>query len=155
MKLSPRLPGFRQLLQSLRWRAATRAAVIPRVRLPRREVLMVAAAGVLAAGITLIVLVASFNAQERRAAQQRSPQTEKAGSLTGARGGDEISVDDFLLPSLHPAGSVADYYPFRPRLPRWSRENVERFWVSPRQIAIETIGAINDRNTESMLEKVK
>jgi len=32
---------------------------------------------------------------------------------------------------------------------------VERFWVSPRQIAIDTIATINDRNMESVFEKVR
>ncbi len=141
MKPSLRLPPLRRLFGNLRFSST--------IRLPRREVIFVAAAGVLAAVVTLIVLVASFNAQERRASRAQ------AAATTAGPAPAELSVDDFLLPSLHPAGVVPDYYPFRPRLQRWSRENVEKFWVSPRQIATDAIGTINDRNMEGMFEKVK
>ena len=151
MKLSLRLPRLRQLFENLLHRTAARSAGIQRVRLPRREVLVVAAAGVLAAVVTLIVLVASFNAQERRRPQQAArPGVAAPSTVEG-----ELSVDDFLLPSLHSANAIPDYYPFRPRLSRWSRENAERFWVSPRQIATEKMGIIDDKNMESMFEKVK
>ncbi len=142
MKLSLRLPPLRRLFANLRFPST--------IRLPRREVLLVAAAGVLAAVVTLIVLVASFNAQERRASRPEAAVRTGTGPAQA-----ELSVDDFLLPSVHPVDAVPDYYPFRPRLPRWSRENVEKFWVSPRQIATDAIGTINDRNMESIFEKVK
>ena len=155
MKPSLPLPRLRQILGDLRRRAEAGAAGLPRVRLPRREVLLVAAAGILAAVVTLIVLVTTSNAQDRRASQQRLQQIAKPGAVTRSDTGGELSVDDFLLPSLHVTASIPDYYPFRPRLERWSRENAERFWVPPRRIAIEKIGAMNDRNVEQMFEKVK
>lgn len=155
MKLSLRLPRLRQLFERLRRLAAVPAAGIPRVRLPRREVLLVAAAGVLAVVVTLILLITSSNAQDRRASQQRLLQTQKSGAAAQSTAEGELSVEDFLLPSLHATSTIPDYYPFRPRLPRWSRENAERFWVPPRQIVIQTIGALNDKNMEQMFEKVK
>ncbi len=141
MKLSLRLPPLKQLF-----------AGAGAIRLPRREVLLVAAAGFLAGVVTLIVLIVSFNAQEARAA--RPPAGPTAGSGSPAVE-DGLSVDDLMLPSLHASEAGPQYYPFRPRLSRWTKENVERFWVSPRQIVIDAIGAMNDKNLENLLEKVK
>ncbi len=111
-----------------------------------------AAAGALAAVITLIVLIASSNARQGRATPSEARGAAGAASLSAE---NELSVDDFVLPSLRPADAAPEYSPFRRRLLRWSRENVEKFWVSPRQIATDAIGTINDRNMESMFEKVK
>jgi len=149
VKLSLRLPQFEKIREVLRSRGNGAA----RRGVPRREVLIIAAAGVASAVITLIVLTVSFNARERRAAELT--KAAPVGAQAASQAPDKLSIDDFILPTVPPADSLPDYYPFRPRFHRWSRENVERFWVSPRQIAIDTIATINDRNMESVFEKVR
>jgi len=148
VKLFLRLPRLEKLREVLSRGGLARGEAR---RMPGREVLVIAAVAVASAVITLIVLTVSFNSRERRsAAQARESQV----SLPAPQTEEELSVSDFLLPAAPPADKPAEYYPFRPRLLRWSRENVEKFWVSPRQIATDTISAINDRNLESMFEKV-
>ena len=123
---------------------------------PRPEVLIVVAAGVVAFVITLIVLSVSFNSRARgvdgRALKARGAQGAQ-GSAAAAE--SDLSVDEFLLPVVRQDAGIPDYYPFRPRLEKWSRESVEKFWVSPRTIAADALGRINDRNMEGMFEKVK
>jgi hypothetical protein len=115
---------------------------------PRREALVIAAAAVAAAVITLVVMTVSYNAREHRVLPQGAAGAQSEPS-------QELSAQDLLLPLPPPAGQPPDYYPFRPRLLRWSRENVDRFWVPPRRIAADAISAANDRNMESLFEKVK
>ncbi len=147
MKLSLRLPRLEKI-RGILSRGAPGRGVLAR-GIPR-EALFIAAVAVASAVITLIVLTASFNSRERRAAQE----AREAQGKSMAPQVEQLSVDDFLLPAAPSADKPAGYYPFRPRLLRWSRENVEKFWVSPRRIATDTIGTINDRNMESMFEKV-
>jgi len=131
----------------------SRTEALRRVPLPsvRREVVLIAALALASAVVTLIVLTISFNARERRAPDEAS---DIHGRGTIAQAKDELSFDDFILPAAPQADKPVEYYPFRPRLPRWTKENMDKFWVSPRQIATDTIGIINDRNMESFFEKV-
>lgn len=153
MKLSLRLLQLEKIREILRSRAKGAARRAEGGGRLRPEVLIIAAAGVASAVITLIVLTVSFNSREHRAVEL-AKEPPGSGQAT-SRAADELSVDDFIFPTLPPADSMPDYYPFRPRLHRWSREDVEKYWVSPRQIAIDTIATINDRNMESMFEKVR
>jgi hypothetical protein len=152
VKLSLRAPRLEKVREALRSRTG---ALRGRGRLlPRREIIFIALAAVASAVITLIVLTVSFNARERRMAAQSTQSTAApaAGQATEQR---ELSADDFVLPVPPAPGRSPDYFPFRPRLPQWSRENVDKFWVPPRQIAADAIGVLNDRNMEGFFEKVK
>ncbi|MGA2765701.1 MAG: hypothetical protein ABSG17_20325 [Spirochaetia bacterium] len=139
-------------------REARLASAPPRRTPPRPEVLIVAAAGVVAFVITLIILSVSFNSRARgvdgQALKARGAQGAQ-GSAAASQAESDLSVDEFLLPVVRQDGGAPDYYPFRPRLEKWSRESVEKFWVSPRTIAADALGRINDRNMEDMFEKVK
>jgi hypothetical protein len=148
VKLSLRVPRLEKLREALRSRAGSLRGSGP--ALPRREILIIAAAAVASAVITVVVLTVSYNAGERRTLAQASAGTQGSGALTR-----ELSTEDFLLPLAPPASQPPDYYPFRPRILRWTRENVDKFWVSPRRIALDAISAVNDRNMESLFEKVK
>jgi len=145
-----RLPQLDKIREAVRSRTEALRHAAPRSS--RREVVIIALVAVVSAIVTLIVLTVSFNAREHRALDETRGLP---GRGAVARPKDEVSIDDFLLPQAPPADKPVEYYPFRPRLPRWSKENVEKFWVSPRRIATDTIAVLNDRNMESMFEKVK
>ena len=169
MKLSLRLPLLDGALQRLRALVGRGAPVhdAPGAGQRRRggrgtrrrgpEVLIVVAAGVVAFVITLIILSVSFNSRARGVDGQalKARGAGAQGSAAASQAESDLSVDEFLLPVVRQDGAAPDYYPFRPRLEKWSRESVEKFWVSPRTIAADALGRINDRNMEGMFEKVK
>ncbi|HUJ75758.1 MAG TPA: hypothetical protein VL359_12900 [bacterium] len=152
MKLFLRVPRLEKVREALRSRTG---ALRGGTRLlPRREILFIALAAAASVIVTLIVLTVSFNARERRALAHSAEQTSGAASAQSP-GTDAVTADDFVLPAPPAPGAVPDFYPFRPRLLQWSRENVEKFWVSPRRIAADAIGVLNDRNMEGLFQKVK
>ncbi len=83
--------------------------------------------------------------REQQAAQEAPPLTTRELAL---------SPDDFLLagPPAPPTG--AGYVPWRPRVPVWSREMISRYWVPPRQIAAEKVGALADRAVDRLFDTV-
>jgi hypothetical protein len=118
----------------------------------RREILVIAALAGASVVLTLIVMAVSFNARETRAAvQPHQAQKQVSSSVTE----NALAPEDFDLPPLPRSDQPPDYYFFRPRLSKWSKESVDKFWVPPRQIATDTIEVINDKNMESMFEKVR
>ena len=112
---------------------------------------IIAAGAVIAVIVTLLILSGSSRARERRLASQVAAEE---GRPAAASAREELALEDFLLPEARPAQSLPEYYPFRPRLQRWSREIVDKFWVSPRQVAVEVIGVVNDRNMEEFFKAV-
>ena len=120
------------------------------LRLPRREVLVIAAGAVIAVIVTLLILSGSSRARQRRMASQAVETQGKPASA--AR--EDLTLEDFVLPEAQPAQTFPEYYPFRPRMQKWSRELVDRFWVSPRQVAVQVIGVVNDRNMEEFFKAV-
>ena len=149
MKLSLRLPRFEKVWVTLRSRAWSLRGGVRFVA--RREVLFVAAVACLSVVVTLIVLTVSANARERQTADQARQKQGKV-AVSGEEGA--LSVDDFLLPAVPQVEQAPAYYPFRPPVLKWTRENVDKFWVPPRRIAADAIGTINDRSMENMFEKV-
>ena len=130
------------------WRTGKEVKLSP--RLPRREVLIIAAGAVIAVIVTLLILGGSSRARERRTAEQA--MEAQGRQAPAAR--EELALEDFLLPVSRPAQNLPEYYPFRPRMQKWSRELVDRFWVSPRQVAVGVIGVVNDRNMEEFFKVV-
>jgi hypothetical protein len=149
VKLSLRLPRFEKIRETLQSRAGSLCGGVRLVA--RREVLFITATAFLSVVVTLIVLTVSSNTRERRAAAE-VPQKQGEVAVSGGEGA--LSVDDFLLPAAPQAEQPPAYYAFRLPVLKWTRENVDKFWVAPRDIAGETIGTINDRNMENMFEKI-
>ena len=117
----------------------------------RREVLIIAALAGASVVVTLIVMAVPFNERQTRAVLQPRQAQKQASAFTE----NVLTPEDFDLPPLPRSDQPPDYYFFRPRLSKWSKENVEKFWVPPRQIATDTIETINDKNMESLFEKVR
>ena len=106
------------------------------LRLPRREVLLVTGAAVVAFAITLGIMGASVRSRSRRT--QEAQRTEAARSKKPpALSAEEMtpSPEDFLLPDLRPPLRESVYVPYRPRIQRWDAQVAGAYWVAPRQIA--------------------
>ena len=125
------------------------------LRLPRREVLMVAGVALLSFVITLAIVASSARGRVRRAEAAQRAELSRA-LKPPALSAEELSLtaDDFLLPDLAPLEKTPTYTPFRPRLPQWSRQMVAAWWISPREIALEFIASVNDANMQRLFEKV-
>lgn len=124
-------------------------------RLPRREVLIVAALTLAAFVTTLAVLESRAGSRARRqAADQRQElaRTQKTPALSA----EELALtqDDFLVPEMQIIDTAPRYEPFRPRLTRWSPQIVEKYWIAPRDIAVEILGSVNDSDIRHLFEAV-
>jgi hypothetical protein len=124
-------------------------------RLPRREVLLVAGAAVVAFAITLGIMGAGVRSRSRgtqdvqraETAHAQKPPALKLEEMT-------LSPEDFLLPDLRPPLRESVYVPYRPRIQRWNAQVAGAYWVAPRQIAIDIIASINDQAMKRLFEKV-
>jgi hypothetical protein len=110
---------------------------------------------VLAAGITLVILTVSFNGRARRIAAEEQVEKMKAEKPSALSARETTPApEDFLLPELQPAAKPPAYYPFRPRLEHWSEQVIGKYWIPPRDIAIDILGNVNDRNMDRLFEHV-
>jgi hypothetical protein len=64
-----------------------------------------------------------------------------------------LGIQDFLLeaPEAPPRPRV---HLFRERTPRWSEDQVRRFWVPVNEAVLRILRRENDRRTEEMLREV-
>ena len=125
------------------------------LRLPRREVLVVAGAAVVAFAITLGVMGAGVRAHSRGNQEaQRAEDARAQKPLALSAEEMTLSPEDFLLPDLHAPVKEQSYIPYRPRMQRWTAQVAGAYWVAPRQIALDIIASINDRAMQRLFEKV-
>jgi hypothetical protein len=116
----------------------------------------VIAAALVAFVITLAILASSVAAQARLSAAQareESLRAQKKPALTAEE--LALGVEDFMLPAPPPTETQARYVPFRPRIPRWSAELAARYWVSPRDIAVQIVESENDQYIQRLFQDVK
>ena len=127
----------------------------PFLRLPRREILIVAGVALLAFVVTLVVMASSYGGRARRRAQEARQELERTRTPPVLSAAElELTPDDFLLPPAPTVDTRLSYVPFRPRLERWSAEMVGKYWIPPRDIAIDILKSVNDANMERLLQGV-
>ena len=124
------------------------------LRLPRREILIIAGLALAAFVVTLSVLAARTAADVRglAASQLRQQQAGRGPSITATE--LALSPDDFMLPP-EPAARAPSYVPWRPRTPVWNREMIGKYWIPPREIATDILGTLNDRAMERLFDNVR
>ena len=126
-----------------------------RVRWPRFEVMVIAGVALLAFVITLVVLASASGTRARKAS--RDLLAAQAPPVTSSALHPEdfgITAEDFLRPAVAAVDTGLEYTPFRPRLSRWTPELISKYWISPRQIATEIVGSLNDQNMRRLFESV-
>jgi hypothetical protein len=113
----------------------------------RRPQLALGAAGLflLSVAITLIVLLAS----PRREAAAPDEGQAAVPSAKAAR----LGVQDFLLEAPE-APAQPGIHLFRERTPRWSEEQVRRYWVPMDEAVLGILRLENDRRIEGLLQEV-
>jgi hypothetical protein len=118
-------------------------------------VLVVLGLGLAAFVITLSVLASRTAADVRGNAAQELKAREAAGagpSLTTQE--LALSPEDFILPD-EPGRRAPAYVPWRPRTPVWTKEMVDAYWIPPRAIAADILGAANDQAMQRLFEKIQ
>ena len=124
-------------------------------RLPRREVLIIAGAALVAFAVTLGIMGARVRTRADRVQQYQREETARAKKPPLLDPAEmTLAPEDFLLPEAPAPSRDTGYVPYRPRLVRWSPKAVSAYWVSPRQIAIDIIASINDQSMQRLFEKV-
>jgi hypothetical protein len=117
---------------------------------PRHLALGAGGLFLLSVAVTLIVLAASVG---RRPAKDAAPPTAPSTSEPEVGAVGRLGMQDFLLeaPEAPPQPGV---HLFRERTPRWSEEQVRRFWVPVDEAVLRILRRENDRRTEELLREV-
>ena len=113
---------------------------------PRQLALGAAGLFLLSVAVTLIILA---SAGPRTA--PKPPLADETRPMEPAVG--RLGIQEFLLeaPEAPPRPRV---HLFRERTPRWSEEQVRRFWVPVNEAVLRILRRENDRRTEELLREV-
>jgi hypothetical protein len=113
---------------------------------PRHLALGAAGLFLLSVAVTLVILA---SAGPRPAPQAAPPAERRPAEPTVGR----LGIQDFLLeaPEAPPRPRV---HLFRERTPRWSEDQVRRFWVPVNEAVLRILRRENDRRTEELLREV-
>ena len=128
---------------------------------PRQLALGAAVLFLLSVAVTLAILVSS---PRRRLSAAGSP-TDQAGRSAGeeavagaapsahAPTVGRLGIADFLLEAPEPPPQPRVYL-FRERLPRWTEQQISRYWVPVNEAVLRILRRENDRRTEELLREV-
>jgi hypothetical protein len=114
---------------------------------PRHLALGAGGLFLLSVAVTLIVLAAS----PRREAP--ADPREEAGEAAPAPAVGRLGIKDFLLETPEPPPQPRVYL-FRERMPRWSGEQVRKYWIPVNEAVLRILRRENDRRTEELLREV-
>jgi hypothetical protein len=121
----------------------------------RLMVFVVAGLFVVSVAVTLIVLLAGTGSRSRPPEGAVLPvPAVSAGTQAKIEIGDLLLPEDVQNPLREPQPATTPPYLLRPRMSRWSDEQVQRYWIPLEEIAIERIKQENDRRIEALFEGV-
>ena len=116
------------------------------LRLTKHKIIIFGAAiSVVTLIITLLVFFGSGSVSAGREQPVTFPKEQPSTKL---------SVYDFLLEEQPVVSLEPEYYLLRKPLPKWEPEQVEKYWIMPQDIIIETIKQKNSRNLEDVLKQI-
>ncbi|MBN1835699.1 MAG: hypothetical protein JW820_07605 [Spirochaetales bacterium] len=150
-------------------RRRTLDRLLPRGPETRRMVLVGAGLFVGSAVVTLIIVLTAGGRPSGPSEAVPEPAEQPAGEVFGA-----VGLGDLLLapsdgepqgPAWGSGGAIRDLrearsaghappYLLRPPLERWSREQVQRYWIPLNDIAVDRIRQENDRRMHALFEEV-
>ncbi len=121
---------------------------------PRQLALGAAALFLLSVAVTLAILASST--RHRTQAADSPPATPPAGSAgqeAPAPTVGRLGITDFLLEAPEPPPQPRLHL-FRERLPRWTEQQVRRYWIPVNEAVLRILRRENDRRTEELLREV-
>jgi len=99
--------------------------------------------------VTLVIVLATGSLGTARESAPVAPPARAPAETPGA-----IGLSDLLLPHPPHVAGRAPPYLLREPLSRWSNEQVQRYWISLRDIAVERVRQENDRRIRELLQGV-
>ncbi len=119
---------------------------------PKQLALGAAALFLLSVAVTLVVLVSSPRRQPPAA---DSPPEAGPAAAPAAReqAVGRLGITDFILEAPEPPPQPRIYL-FRERLPRWTEQQVRRYWIPVNEAVLRILRRENDRRTEQLLREV-
>jgi hypothetical protein len=115
---------------------------------PRQLALGAGGLFLVSVAVTLIILAASPR-REPPAADARADGGRQALETPVGR----LGIEDFLLEAPEPPPQPRIHL-FRESTPRWSEEQVRRYWIPVNEAVLRILRRENDRRTEEMLREV-
>ncbi len=109
----------------------------------RRVIMLGGAAFAASVLITVVALLLSSKGGEQ---QQPDP--------SAAMGALRFRISDFVISDPVASAAGDEYTPYRDRLQRWDRDQVERFWIPIEEIARDILKEESDRAIEELLSSV-
>ena len=108
-------------------------------------IVVVAGLAVIAAGIAVIVMIAS-----------RPTDTENRADASAAPDGPAqvISADDLLVENELVRGTEPEWVPYRPRRDVWSDSDIDEHWIDPAEIGVDVLGTQVEETIRDLLEDV-
>ncbi len=88
--------------------------------------------------------------------QQIAVREEKeAQEAKKARRAMEVDLTDLMVPDAFQEIWRTSWYPYRPRMERWTEEQAERFWIEPQEVGIDYLAHKNEMLIQGLLENVQ
>jgi hypothetical protein len=95
------------------------------------------------------IVVAVKLPQQIAAREEKEAREEKL-----ARQEMEVDLTDLMFPAEFQEIWKTAWYPYRPRMERWTEEQAERFWIEPEEVGIEYLAHKNEMLIQGLLENV-
>jgi hypothetical protein len=107
--------------------------------------------------VTLAIMLPA--SARRAAAREREAREERpaaaASQSPAARAEFSLSLSDFILPEPPSQAKPPAFHHMRQPLQRWSREQIDKYWVPPRDVAAEVLGRINDKGMKELFDSLR
>jgi hypothetical protein len=106
--------------------------------------------------VTLVVLLSRGREADAEAVEATSSVQrilDDFSAIPGGRSEDVLTVQDFILPEGI-GNDTAEPYLLRSPLRRWSEEQVNRYWIPLKEIALDLVRRENDRRIEGLFEGI-
>jgi len=101
---------------------------------------------VVGAGIVVAVMLPrQIAAREEREAQEAKRTRREM----------EVDLTDLMVPYAFQEIWRTSWYPYRPRMERWTEEQAERFWIEPEEVGIDYLAHKNKMLIQGLLENVQ
>jgi hypothetical protein len=112
-----------------------------------------AALFLLSVAVTLAILASSPRRQPPAAGSPPSEAGGAAGQQTPEPAAGRLGISDFFLEAPEPPPQPRVYL-FRERMPRWTEQQVKRYWVPVNEAVLRILRRENDRRTDELLREV-
>lgn len=106
----------------------------------RRSLFIILGSALLITIISVIIIIITTSVQNRRTLISLEETVLREQRVINRSLG--VGIEDFYRDMRHPDHGII--YPSRSRQSRWSREDVQFYWIDPADAGLETLSSDND-----------